>query len=129
MTSADAQEPEHAVATGDVAAGPEELRRAVEAADVTGVVAWVRRTGEKQRRAAFAELAAAARQPAEDWQTSQRRAPARIVALVGCASTAKKAVTALNRGQLRWGCARRSPPRCWRCCACGRCRGSASSRS
>jgi hypothetical protein len=80
----------------------EELLRAVEAADVTTVVAWVRHADEKQRLAAFAGLAAAARQD-EDWQTSQRRAPARIVALVGCASTAKKVVTVLHRGQLRWG--------------------------
>ncbi|GAB4053906.1 DUF7824 domain-containing protein [Catellatospora paridis] len=83
-------------------AGAEELRRAVDAADVAAVVDWLRRAEEKQRRSAFAELAAAARQT-EDWQVSQRRAPARIVALVGCASTAKKAVAALHRGQLRWG--------------------------
>ncbi|MFC7242362.1 DUF6493 family protein [Catellatospora aurea] len=80
----------------------EELHRAVDAADVAAVVAWVRQAGEKQRLAAFAGLAAAARQD-EDWQTSQRRAPARIVALLGCASTAKKVVTVLHRGQLRWG--------------------------
>lgn len=83
-------------------AGAQELRQAVDAADVAAVVAWLRRAEEKQRRAAFAELVAAARQT-EDWQTSQRRAPARIIALVGCASTAKKAVAALHRGQLRWG--------------------------
>ncbi|GAA1374881.1 DUF6493 family protein [Catellatospora chokoriensis] len=86
----------------NAAAGADELRRAVDAADVAAVVDWLRQAGEKQRRAAFAELAAAARQT-EDWQVSQRRAAARTVALVGCASTAKKAVAALHRGQLRWG--------------------------
>lgn len=85
-----------------IAAGTEELLRAVDAAEVTGVVAWVRHADEKQRRAAFADLAAAVRRQPEDWQAWHRQAPARIVALAGCASTAKKAATALNRGQLRW---------------------------
>ncbi|WP_186315578.1 hypothetical protein [Catellatospora sichuanensis] len=83
-------------------AGVEELRRAVEAGDVAAVVGWVRRADEKQRRAAFADVAAAARRQPEEWHAWRRQAQARIVALVGCASTAKKASAALNRSQMRW---------------------------
>ncbi|GAA2381178.1 hypothetical protein Cme02nite_51630 [Catellatospora methionotrophica] len=85
-------------AAGDV----EELRRAVDTGDVAAVVGWLRRADEKQRRAAFADVAAIARQQPDDWSAWRRQAQARVVALVGCASTAKKAGVALNRGQMRW---------------------------
>lgn len=78
-----------------------QLREAVEACSSPRVLDWVRAADEKQRRAAFPELVAHLR-AAQDWRDWQRRAQARAVALAGCASTAKKAAVALNRGELRW---------------------------
>jgi hypothetical protein len=81
-----------------------QLKEALEAPSAERVLDWVRAADEKQRRAAFTEVVAHGRRTSgwRDWREWQRRQGAYVVALAGCASTAKKAATALSRGDLRW---------------------------
>ncbi|BCJ70541.1 hypothetical protein CS0771_00850 [Catellatospora sp. IY07-71] len=90
---------------------PERLERALDAASAQEVLAWVRAAEEKQRRAAFAEVVAHQRRGSSwrEWRVWQARNVAYAVALAGCASTAKKAATALNRGDMAWTFAQGDP--------------------
>ncbi|MEV4417357.1 hypothetical protein AB0J67_36140, partial [Catellatospora sp. NPDC049609] len=81
-----------------------ELRHALDTSSPQRVLDWVRAADEKQRRAVFTDVVAHQRRASDwrDWRAWQRRHGAYAVALAGCASTAKKAATALSRGEMRW---------------------------
>lgn len=77
-----------------------ELARAFERRSVPEVYAYLLPLSEKERKAAFPAVAAYAKEQLSDWRSES--AAVCGLALLGCAPTAKRAMTALNRGSLRW---------------------------
>ncbi|MFC7757770.1 hypothetical protein ACFQY4_06730 [Catellatospora bangladeshensis] len=87
------------------------LRRALDTPSAQRVLDWVRAADEKQRRAAFDYVAVHRKENPQwrDWRVWEHRNVTYAVALAGCASTAKKAAAALNRGDMSWTFANADP--------------------
>ncbi|NUT31550.1 MAG: hypothetical protein HOV79_00605 [Hamadaea sp.] len=77
-----------------------ELARALRRRDIPGVYAQLLALSEKERKAAFPAVSAYAKEELADWSSDS--AAVCGLALLGCAPSAKRAMTALNRGSLRW---------------------------
>ncbi|MEV6967786.1 hypothetical protein AB0M47_22025 [Hamadaea sp. NPDC051192] len=84
-----------------------ELARAIDKRSTELVHAYLRTLSEKERKAAFPAVVAYTKEELRDWRGGY--AAVAGLAFLGCAPTAKRAMTALNRGSLRWE--RRSIPR------------------
>ncbi|MCP2324025.1 hypothetical protein HDA40_002532 [Hamadaea flava] len=84
-----------------------ELARAIDKRSTELVYAYLRTLSEKERKAAFPAVVAYTKEELRDWRGGY--AAVAGLAFLGCAPTAKRAMTALNRGSLRWQ--RRTIPR------------------
>ncbi|MDI1463371.1 DUF6493 family protein [Catellatospora sp. KI3] len=80
---------------------PAELATALNKRDVQRVHAHLMAASERDRKAAFAAVGAYLREESGAWMDGHLAAAGGL-ALLGCAPTAKKAMSALNRGTLSW---------------------------
>ena len=79
--------------------GPE-LARAIDKRSIEQVYAHLKDLPEKDRKAAFPAVVAYTKEDLRDWHGGI--AAVAGLALLGCAPSAKRAMSAINRGSLRW---------------------------
>jgi Family of unknown function (DUF6493) len=84
-----------------------ELARAIDKRSIEQVYAYLTAAPEKDRKAAFPAVVAYTKDELMDWRDGIDAVAG--LALLGCAPTAKRAMSAINRGSLRWN--RRLIPR------------------
>ncbi|NUR48720.1 MAG: hypothetical protein HOV71_11335 [Hamadaea sp.] len=79
---------------------PADLARAIDKRSTELAYAFLKKLSEKERKAAFPAVVAYTKEELRDWRGGY--AAVAGLAFLGCAPTAKRAMTALNRGSLRW---------------------------